>query len=254
MKECTEYAALLDLYVDGELSPEDMARVRDHLAGCPACQRYVDDVLAIRAAFPAVEDTDVPEGFAAGVLEAVSAAPQNPAPAKKHQSAVWARVLLPLAACCAIAVLLWGPAFSGGFASSENTTSSAAYDTAAQTESTEVTSEEDVAYSTTAQEPRDSVPETSRTVSTSRSDVESEEAAKDTADFAAAPILTLTAEQAGDLLAACDPVLETETQLQYQLTADQMSSLRAALGITDIGGGTDLEASKDEVFLVVVLK
>ena len=31
MKYCEDCAALLDLYVDGELSPEDMDRVRAHL-------------------------------------------------------------------------------------------------------------------------------------------------------------------------------------------------------------------------------
>ena len=38
MKYCEEYAALLDLFVDGELAPEDMKRVGDHLTGCPGCQ------------------------------------------------------------------------------------------------------------------------------------------------------------------------------------------------------------------------
>ena len=52
MKYCEEYAALLDLYVDGELSGEEAARVRAHLESCPSCQAYVDGALAIRAAFP----------------------------------------------------------------------------------------------------------------------------------------------------------------------------------------------------------
>ena len=64
MKYCEEYAALLDLYVDGELSPEEMAAVQEHLDQCPDCRRYVDEILEIRAAFPDVEETPVPEGFA----------------------------------------------------------------------------------------------------------------------------------------------------------------------------------------------
>ena len=35
MKYCEEYAALLDLYVDGELSPGEMAAVQEHLDQCP---------------------------------------------------------------------------------------------------------------------------------------------------------------------------------------------------------------------------
>ena len=52
MKYCENFAALLDPFVDGELSPDEMARVQAHLDGCPACRAYVDDALAIRASFP----------------------------------------------------------------------------------------------------------------------------------------------------------------------------------------------------------
>ena len=38
MKYCEDYAALLDPYLDGELSPEDAARVRAHLAVCDRCR------------------------------------------------------------------------------------------------------------------------------------------------------------------------------------------------------------------------
>ena len=47
MKYCEEYAALLDLYVDGELSPEEMAAVQEHLDQCPDCRRYVDEILSL---------------------------------------------------------------------------------------------------------------------------------------------------------------------------------------------------------------
>ena len=60
MKYCETYAALLDLFVDGELSFEEMLEVQAHLDECPACRSYVDDAMAIRAAFPDVEDTEVP--------------------------------------------------------------------------------------------------------------------------------------------------------------------------------------------------
>ena len=60
MRPCDEYAALLDGYVDGELSPEEMIRVQTHLETCPGCQAYVDDALAIlmytpKSAAPVVE-------------------------------------------------------------------------------------------------------------------------------------------------------------------------------------------------------
>lgn len=102
MRPCEEYAALLDAYVDGELDAAGMDRVRSHLEDCPGCRAYVDDALAIRAAFPDVEDTEVPAGFA----EAVSAAIRAGAAPQRKRHASWTKVLAPLAACCAIVLLL----------------------------------------------------------------------------------------------------------------------------------------------------
>ena len=110
MKHCEEYAALLDLYVDGELSPEDMVRVQNHLDHCSACQSYVDDCLAIRAAFPTAEDAAVPDGFADAVMARIQA--QTPA-SKKKQTTPWMKLLPTLAACCVVVILLQsGPLFS----------------------------------------------------------------------------------------------------------------------------------------------
>lgn len=102
MNICEEYAALLDPFADGELTAEEMVRVQEHLDLCPVCRAYVDDVLAIRAAFPDAEDTAVPEGFA----EAVSAAIRAGAAPQKKRAAPWVGRLLPLAACCAVVILL----------------------------------------------------------------------------------------------------------------------------------------------------
>ena len=98
MKECTSFEALLDLFADGELSPEEMARVQSHLDRCPACRAYVDDALAIRAALGGWEETPVPEDFHRHVMDAVRAQPRRrPTP--------WKKVALPLAACFAVAIL-----------------------------------------------------------------------------------------------------------------------------------------------------
>lgn len=102
MKLCDQYAALLDLYVDGELGAAQMLRVQDHLDTCPACRQYVDDALAIRAAFPDAEETEVPEGFHDAVMAAVAA---DAAKAKKPRKKVW-KSLLPLAACFAVVLLV----------------------------------------------------------------------------------------------------------------------------------------------------
>lgn len=122
MKYCDEYAALLDLFVDGECTPEEAERVRQHLAVCEGCRAYVADAYAIREAFPTFEDTQVPEGFADAVCAAVraDAAPRK----KKHR---WVKAAVSLAACAAIiaAALQLVPLYGGG-STAASTASSAA--------------------------------------------------------------------------------------------------------------------------------
>ena len=130
MKYCETYAALLDLYVDGELSLEEMLEVQAHLDECPACQSYVDDALDMRAAFPDAGETEVPEGFAAGVMAKIQAVPAAP---RKKKKTPWVGVLTSLAACCAIVILQQnGPLPGGG-----NDSASVAYDVAAEETVTE---------------------------------------------------------------------------------------------------------------------
>lgn len=120
MKYCEEYAALLDQYVDGELPVDETAQVRRHLESCPGCMTYVDGALAIRAAFPDAEGTEVPEGFAEGVMAAVRSLEVPREAKKKRAGAHWKKLLLPLAACFAIVLALrWGPLQGGGFDSRE---------------------------------------------------------------------------------------------------------------------------------------
>ena len=142
MKHCETYAALLDLYVDGELSLEEMLEVQAHLDECPACQSYVDDALNMRAAFPDAGETEVPEGFAAGVMAKIQAVPAAP---RKKKKTPWVGVLASLAACCAIVILQQnGPLPGGG-----NDSASVAYDVAAEEPVTEC---DDAATYTTAEE------------------------------------------------------------------------------------------------------
>lgn len=109
---CEEYAALLDLFVDGELAAEEMTRVRSHLENCPGCRSYVDDALAIRAAFPGTEDTEVPEGFAESVMERIradaAAGELKDRKERKNSRRRWAGTLTALAACFAVALLVQG--------------------------------------------------------------------------------------------------------------------------------------------------
>lgn len=110
MKYCEELGALLDLYVDGELSPRESARVRAHLEGCPGCRAYVEDALVIRAALADMAEAEPPEGFAENVMNAVRKSGTAPSPARRggrpENRRNWGKALLPLAACAAIVLLL----------------------------------------------------------------------------------------------------------------------------------------------------
>ena len=116
MKICEEYAALLDMYADGFCTEEETAQVRRHLAECPACRAYVEEILLMRAAFPDVEETEVPDGFAEGVMAAIRAE----ATPRKKRAMVWKRALLPVAACLTLVVALrLVPSMANGGAAQE---------------------------------------------------------------------------------------------------------------------------------------
>ncbi|MDD3346747.1 anti-sigma factor [Oscillibacter sp.] len=222
MKDCTEYAALLDLYVDGELSAEEMEPVRAHLAVCPGCQAYVDDALAMRAAFPEVEDAQVPENFTQTVMAAIQKV-GSPAPVKPnrpHRKPMWLKTLVPLAACVAIVVLVQQGPFRAGTGAD---TSAAPAEKAAP---------EAAMYSAA-----DSAPESPQPPQTGGSGTAEDSGAPESLSPRlsaangpeAAPTLTLTAEEAGALLAAYSPVQETDTALYYELTASEFAALFDAL-------------------------
>ena len=116
-----ENTALLDAFVDGELTSDEMIQVQAHLDECPACQAYVDDALAIRAAFPTEDDIPLPADFTENVMRSVAKAPQS-----RPKKQPWGK-LAAAAACLAVIVLVQ----RGALGSTGSTDSASAYDTAA---------------------------------------------------------------------------------------------------------------------------
>ena len=116
-----ENTALLDAFVDGELTSDEMIQVQAHLDECPACQAYVDDALAIRAAFPTEDDIPLPADFSENVMRSVAKAPQS-----RPKKQPWGK-LAAAAACLAVIVLVQHGALGG----TGSTDSASAYDTAA---------------------------------------------------------------------------------------------------------------------------
>ncbi len=56
---CREAVAMLSSYLDGTLSPADTQRLEAHLADCPNCGEYVEQLRATIAAVGAVEPEDL---------------------------------------------------------------------------------------------------------------------------------------------------------------------------------------------------
>ena len=269
MRYCDEFAALLDLYVDGELSPEEMARVQAHLDACPGCRAYVDDALAIRAAFPDLEETEVPEGFSDGVMAVIRA---EAAPQRKRKSP-WLKAVLPLAACLAIVVLVQNRPME-----SFNTAADTAAPASMAIAETEVAVEEEAAAVDTASgalESRDIAPQeasvdgsqakqadgmpapsetqdapmaytSATTQAPGATDFAAETPAAESASYLA--VLTVAEDDAGSLLDGFTPTEETAETVRYELTAADYEALLTALSEggaawEETGGTADAETA-----------
>ena len=258
MKYCENFAALLDPFVDGELSPDEMARVQAHLDGCPACRAYVDDALAIRASFPDAEDTPVPDGFAESVMARIraEAASQAEAAPQKKTSRPWLKALASLAACCAI-VLLAAPMFSHS-----SKTEAAPAEAPAAAADTAASTERAMEFALTEEAPAGESAEESREDLASSKLYDAAPSPSAAADSGAtayfteadpASWLTLTAEEAGSLLADFTPAEETETELRYELTSGELETLLAALSEAGIVPSGELHPAEMEGSYVLVI-
>lgn len=285
MRYCEEFAALLDPYIDNELSPEETARVREHLRTCDGCRAYVQAALLMRDAFPEAEDAVVPEGFAEGVMAAIRA---DAAPRKRPRSR-WQRTLLPLAACFAVVVLAVSTLPRSGDtavrddrttqtesqlpeSASVSAADSGAEDSAADaaqaeedTAATNAPATDDASASETqpassgVQEGAEAPPADARTTSLPEtSSSEATESAAAPAPYAVQnlPCLTLTEQEAGTLLEHFTPVSDEDGTLIYELTAAEYADLLEQLeqqGMTVAGAAAVQEAEAAGTVRVCVI-
>lgn len=255
MNPCETYEALLDLYLDGECSAEEAARVQTHIKECSACQAYVDEMLAIRAAFPAVEDTTVPAGFAEGVMAAVRATPQ------KTKKTPWAKVLLPLAACCAIVILLQDVRMPSMKMAAPQEAAATTESAALLTDMAAPAAEEDAPA---AEAPAAAAPEMPAAAK-GKSALETEPVVNDSYNYLVdektiEPYrirITVDAGYIGDALAGFTPTVvadlpEGRTELHYELTMAQYEALLEALADRDeLPAEEEFETDSDLVLVIV---
>ena len=108
MRSCQDYADRISAFLDGELSGPERGELMEHMAVCPNCRQYFDDLAAIREAVGEVEEVPVPEGFTRQVMDRVRATEQDRAGTPKIIRFPWRR-WTALAACCALVLLgAWG--------------------------------------------------------------------------------------------------------------------------------------------------
>ena len=260
MKYCEDFAALLDPYIDGELSPEETARVREHLRSCDGCRAYVQAALTMRDAFPEAEDTEVPEGFAEGVMAAIRA---DAAPRKRRRPR-WQKTLLPLAACCAVVILaVSGLPRSTDTAVRDTAEPRVAAEEAGEPAEAEMSGEEDASIADAQAEEAPPVAaategETASAAPTPETENGEAAAGAGPMPFAlsAGPALTLTAEEAGTLLDGCTPTAQEDGTLAYELTASEYTALLEQLeqqGMTVAGAATAQEAETAGTVWVYVI-
>ncbi len=270
MKYCEKYAALLDLFVDGELPAAEMERARNHLENCPGCRAYVEDALTIRAGFPDVEDAVVPEGFAEGVMERIreaSAREGKVVELKRRSTRRWAGMIAALAACCALVILVrTGPGGGlNGVLSGDDRGETALYDrmeTDGAEESLVEEREAGIAAQAVLPEaapeaPAEAAPKRSASMRTAEMD-DAELRKDEKTAMAAVPeaamdgaipeeALCLTAEEVGELLEDLDPIWEKGEKRLYELSAEEYRAL-----LEDLGRRGELPEEAEGSFLVLV--
>jgi len=67
---CAEVVELVSDYLDGNLPEPEAERVADHLAGCPGCTAYFEQVRATSAGLGKVTTEDLPPDVRTSLLEA----------------------------------------------------------------------------------------------------------------------------------------------------------------------------------------
>jgi anti-sigma factor RsiW len=65
---CEELAEIVTDYLEGALSPADRVRFDGHIAACPLCRRYLDQMRRVVAALGALPPEPIPREVEAELL------------------------------------------------------------------------------------------------------------------------------------------------------------------------------------------
>ena len=106
MPDCERYEELCSCALDGALTKNEKRELEAHLAECPACRAYMEDLRAMKSLWKGLE-TPAPEGLHEQIMEQIMAeqgANVVPLPEKKKHRPPVFTMLAALAACVMLAV------------------------------------------------------------------------------------------------------------------------------------------------------
>ena len=120
MKSCEEYQALIEMYLDNELTREQKHLFETHISSCNECFDALSFAKSIRQTLKTLPEIDVPEDFNAVLRQRIN----TECKAQRKSFTVYARKYGALAACVILAVVI-----GGGLGEFDFTNSGEEYDT-----------------------------------------------------------------------------------------------------------------------------
>jgi anti-sigma factor RsiW len=100
------FEQLLSAYVDGELGPDEMTEVREHIAGCAACRAEIEDLRGTKRLLTRLRAVEPPRDLEARILASVDQEP-------RWRWFAWPRPALAAVAVALAVVLVAVPLVNG---------------------------------------------------------------------------------------------------------------------------------------------
>lgn len=147
MISCERAWELLNLQLDGALSPQEEQELEEHLASCPACRKDQEELAQMSQALRGLGEVQVPADFTQRVMEQVRAESQEKPKVISLQRRRWARTLMGLAACALLCIGIYRVIPQGSNLRSGMVTDGQAAVSAQQPQTSERSVDEDVTNS-----------------------------------------------------------------------------------------------------------
>lgn len=262
MKYCEKMESLLSVYFDGECTPEEAVRVREHLKSCSSCRQRLREYALLRKTFPDDFNLSVPPELSANVMSVIRS---GGVPQSRRRCSVWKKILLPLAACLVIALAL--PNFSSCFLQNQ-------HPAAIQTPALSSFDRKPTEQKKTVVSEKTSKKKAGKTLSSQKSSVSDSAAPDDDAATSAdtavasetgvgadtystnrvavsAPYhkwISVTADAAGSLLDDFDGTADTDpvsgaSATRYEMSAEEFSSIAAQISGVSVHVSSSTEAT-----------